>query len=132
MIHFRLQRIQNPQTAPRLFARGVPVTCTPSSVGLPTERCIHTLPLTSEAAALHLTEGLGARKESHNTDNGHGRQQLEEVPNGVIGEESALEGHERPEKHRVRDGGCAKGLGGVVEVATKEEPLYRGCVLVES
>lgn len=82
------------------------------------------LPLSSETSALDLAQGLGSTQKRHYTKDNSDRQGLEEVPLGVVEEQRALDADNGAKEDGVRDRCSFEGLGQMVDVGTKEEPLH--------
>ena len=81
------------------------------------------LPEAGKSSALDFTQSATATDESDGTSRSNGREQLEDVPGGIVKEEGALDRDQRPQEGCVRNR-CRFECGGkVVEVDAKEEPL---------
>lgn len=82
------------------------------------------LPLSSETSALDLAQSLGSTQKRHYAKDNDDRQGLEEVPLGIVEKQRALDADNGAKEDAMRDGCSFEGLGQMVDVGTKEEPLY--------
>lgn len=82
------------------------------------------LPLSSETSTLDLAQSLGSTQKRHYAKDNGNRQGLEEVPLGVVEEQRALNADNGAKEDGVRYGCSFEGLGQMVHVGTKEEPLH--------
>lgn len=81
------------------------------------------LPETGLSSTLDFAQRATATDKSDGTSQGNSREQLEDVPGGVVQEEGALDGDQRSQEDSVRQRSRFQCGGKVVEVDTQEEPL---------